>query len=222
MTALGTAAMAQESAPETRTITVRGQGEARGAPDLAMVQIGVQTRSSEAGKAVSQNSAHVRKIGEALAGHGVEERDVQTVNFSVTPRQDRDRQTGQPVGPITFIVDHALAVRVRDLARLGDVLGASVTAGANHIQAIQFEASEPGALEARARKAAMADARERAQQLAAAAGVTLGGPVSIVESDGRPGPTPRFAAEAASVASVPVAPGQLTVGVGVLVVYSIE
>lgn len=212
-------------APPRREIHVQGRGVASGAPDEATVQLGVETRNTDASRAVRENSEKVAAIRARLAGAGVEAKDVQTAQLSVTPQQPFDPQTGRPSGTPSYVVDHVLTVRVRAIEKLGDVLGGAVAAGANQIQSVAFAVSDPSRLEADARAKAMAEARSRAEQLAQAGGVKLGPPLTITESALQPMPRDdmryRMAAEAAA-APVPVAAGELQVEIHVQVTYGIQ
>lgn len=219
------AACAPASAPGVearKTISVTGSGSAYGAPDVAVIQIGVQTRSPNPKTAVDDNSRQAAAIQSAVQALGVEAKDLQTSNFSVSAQVDFDA-SGQPTGAMRYVVDNTLSVTVRDLARLGDVLGGAVAAGANNIYGISFSVSDPARLEAEARDRAMADARARAEALAKAAGVSLGGPLTIRESSSAPSyAMPVMRAEAAASAPVPVQAGQLQVELSVDVTYEIR
>lgn len=226
--ALGVSLLAAACAPVAapaatpKTIIVSGSGDAYGTPDVAAIQIGVQTRDADPKAAVSANNAQAGAIQEALQALGVDAKDLQTSNFSVSAQQDYDPGTGQPKGTFTYVVDNTLTVTVRDLAKLGDVLSGAVGAGANNIYGITFSVSDPAQLQAQAREKAMADAKARAEALAKAAGVTLGGPLNISESwNTAPVPMVAFRADAAASA-VPVQAGQLQVGIQVNVTYEIK
>lgn len=206
------------------SISVSGSGLAYGRPDLVTISIGVQTINTDAGQAVAQNNTKAESIMAALKALGIEDKDLQTNNFSVNAQRDYDPVTGQPKDTITYYVDNTLSVTVRDINRLGEVLGKAVEAGANNIYGISFGVSDPAALEAEAREKAMADARVRAEQLAKAAGVSLGSPINITESLNYPAPVPfaRDMALAAEGGSVPVATGQMQVSIQVSVSYEIR
>ena len=206
-----------------RTITVTGTGTAYGAPDIATVQVGVQTRSEDAGQAVNDNSTRMAALIAALKALGIDEKDLQTTNFSVYVQQDYDPQTGQPLETIHYQVDNTLNVTVRDTNQLGDVLSGAVDAGANTIYGVSFSVADPAALQGQARDLAVADAHERAEQLAAAAGVTLDVPLSISESSYVAQPV--YAARDAAVAAgapVPVQTGQIQVDLQVSITYTIK
>ena len=209
--------------PPRREISVQGRGVASGSPDEARVQVGVQTRGADAARAVRENSERVAAMRARLASAGVEARDVYTAQLSVTPQQPYDPQTGRPSGAPTYVVDHLLAVRVRAIGKLGDVLGESVAAGANQIQSVSFAVSDPTKLESEARAKAMAEARSRAEQLAQGGGVKLGAPLTITESAIFPvaGGDVRMRMEAAA-APIPVTAGELDVEIHVHVTYAIQ
>jgi hypothetical protein len=222
--ALRPAVAADPSEPPRREISVPGRGVASGAPDEARLQLGVETRGADAARVVRENSDKVAAVRARLAGAGVAAKDVQTAQLSVTPQQPFDPQTGRPSGAPTYVVDHVLAVRVRAVETLGDVLGECVAAGVNKIQSVTFEVSDPARLEAEARAKAMAQARSRAEQLAQGAGVKLGAPLTVTESAIVPLPRGdvRMRMAEAAIAPVPVAAGELDVEIQVHVTYAIQ
>jgi uncharacterized protein YggE len=207
-----------------RTISVTGNGIAYGTPDVAHVQIGVQSRGSDPGQAVDDNNTRMQALIAAIQGMGVAEQDLQTTNFSVYVQQDYDPQTGRPLETINYVVDNTLSVTVRDTNLLGDVLSGAVEAGANTIYGVSFSVADPAALEGQARDKAVADARARAEQLAQAAGVTLDSVLTISEytSGGQPIPIMREAADAAIGGAVPVQTGQIQVNMQVNITYTIR
>jgi uncharacterized protein YggE len=204
-----------------RTITVTGSGLAYGAPDVATVQIGVQSRGTDAGQVVT-DSTQTQALIDALKGLGIDEKDLQTTNFSVNVQQDYDPQTGQPLETIHYVVDNTLNVTIRDTNKLGDVLSGAVEAGANSIYGVSFTVADPDALENQARDLAVADARARAEQLAAAAGVTLDVPLTISEYANTVQPVYAARDMAVAAEAVPVQTGQIQVNMQVSITYTIK
>ncbi len=226
LVAFGSLTACVSAAPETpHTISVNGTGAAHGTPDVATAQIGVQSRDVDPAKAVDENNRKMAAILAALTGLGVEEKDVQTTNFSVSYQQDYDPLTGQPKETYTYIVDNTVSVIIRDLTKVGAVLGKTVDAGANSIYGVTFSVSDTAKLEAEARDRAMADAKARAEQLAQAAGVKLGEPMSINEYSS--GPVYASADVAmgkggGGAAPVPVSTGEIQVTLNVSITYIIR
>lgn len=217
-------APASPAIPAEHTLTVTGNGMVYGAPDKAIVSVGIEERNKNAAEAVASATTKMTRIIDAMKALGVEAKDLQTTNFSIYAQQDYDNE-GKPLSTYTYVVNNSLNVVVRDLAKVGDVLGNAVDAGANSIGGVTFSVEDTAALEAQAREQAMADAKARAEQLARAAGVTLGQPMSINEY--LSGPI-LYASEvkavglAADGSSVPVQSGQIQVNMQVSVTYIIK
>ena len=119
-----------------------------------------------------------------------------------------------------------MTAKVRDLDRLGDVLDWLVSAGANEVQGAQMSASDPSAAEHEALRAAITAARAKAEALAEAGGVTLGGLARVEEEPAARPPMPRMQMMAAGAmaegAPTEVAAGDLTVTRQVRAWFSIE
>lgn len=213
------AVLAQEDA---RRITVTGEGRVETAPDMATVTLGVTTEADGAREAIDSNSRAMAAVLERLTAAGIADRDLQTSNFSVTPRFDYSRTDGR--GEITgFVAQNSVVVRVRDLDGLGGILDAVARDGANNFQGLQFGLQDPGPVEDDAREAAVSEARRKAELYAAAAGVRLGALMTLSEEGGaRPQPMMMQAEMRAASDSVPVAAGEVSVTARVTLVYAIE
>ena len=222
--ALAACSAAAPAAEQPHTINVTGYGAAYGAPDIATAQIGVETRNADPARAVSANTEKMNAVIAAIKKLGVEDKDIQTTNFSLYAQQNYDAN-GQPTD-ITYVVTNTVSVTVRDLNKVGEVLGKATAAGANSVNGVSFSVSEAAALEAEARGNAMADAKARAQQLADAAGVALDKPMSIGEYTSMPipydGSRQMLAFGVGGGAEVPVSTGEYQVTVQVSVTYLIK
>ncbi len=119
-----------------------------------------------------------------------------------------------------YTATNNVEVTIRNLDTAGKVLSAATGAGANQLYGIRFEIEDPSAVQAEARKKAVADARARAERLAQLAGVKLGPAVSISEQDGGGGPVPMFAM-AKMDSAAPVERGELTVTSTVQIVFAL-
>jgi uncharacterized protein YggE len=211
--------------PVNRTITVNGSGKTYLTPDIAYVTIGVHTEGASASDAVAENNQLTQQVVDTIKKQGVDEKDIQTTNFSISPQQQYDTQ-GKPTGEIRYMVDNSVVVTIRDISKVGEILDTVVKAGANTISGIQFDVADKTAALSLAREAAVNSAHAKAEELAAAAGVNLG-PVQTISEYSSDGPTPMYsmrapAPMAADVASVPVSAGQMLITVEVNIVYGIQ
>ena len=217
--ALAPAAHAQGAAPTL--ITVTGENTAQAAPDLATVDLGVTTEGPTAAEALAANTAAVTTILNRLGKAGIEGRDIQTSNLSLNPNWTSTPDgTGSVISG--YMAMNMLSVRVRDLDKLGPVLDAVVTDGANTLNGIIFGLQDPKPVMAAARKAAVDDARARAGELAAAAGLSLGRIVSVTEGGAYPAPQPMYRAASAKDGAVPVAGGEVGMTASVTVVFEAQ
>jgi uncharacterized protein YggE len=213
------------AAPQStqRAITVPGEGSVQVAPDVVTVNLGVQTRNSNVQQAVTENNRIAAAIMEAARAIGVADADMQTAYFSVYPQTGYD-PFGVPTQETTYLVDNNLAVRLRDVTRLSELLQDAVDAGATNIYGVSFVISDTAAAEEQARAEAMADALSRAAQIAVDAGLTLGEPITI--STGMTLPQPIYYAPAYGVGGggegPPVSVGTNTVTVNVTVSYAVR
>ena len=209
--------------PAPRTLSVNGSAVANLTPDIAHISIGVHTENADSKEAVSANNSESQKVVDALKSMGVDPKDILTSNFSISP-QDVYGPDGQKTGT-TFMVDNTVVVTLRDLGKIGDLLNTAVAAGANSIYGIQFDVADKTSVLSSARKTAVDNAHAQAEELAQAAGVTLGQVQSISFYNSVPVPMADLkVASAVGIggASVPISPGQLTITVDVSIVYEIK
>lgn len=220
--AAGTAAPAATTT-QTRVMTVDGQVQVSAKPDVAYISIGVHTEDPNAATAVANNSAQAQRVMDALAAKGIDAKDLQTTSFSIYP-QDEYAPDGTKTGT-RFVVDNTVYVTLRDIAKVGDVLGAAVEAGANSISGIQFDLADKTSLLSGARDQAIAEARKQAEEMAKAAGVTLGSIQSINFYNNIPVPmydNKVVRAEGVGGGAPPISAGQLTFTVNVTLTFEIK
>jgi hypothetical protein len=222
VTALAASAQTAPLPPRHPSVTVLGSGETQGKPDFAQVQVGVVTEASTAAEALRKNNEAMSQLIVMIRKRGIEDKDLQTVQFNVSPRYKYDKAQQEPPKIAGYQVTNEVQVKVRKLTELGAFLDETVASGANQVRGISFGVTDPEQFLDSARKKAMADAERRAQAYAGAAGLKIGKPVRIEEQAGsRPGPYPAARMNAAAVSSVPVTPGELTFTVTVTVTYGI-
>jgi uncharacterized protein len=205
-----------------RTITMTGHGEVRSSPDMVSVTAGVTTSAATAAAALAANTARMKTVFAALEklGVGVAEKNIQTVNFSVSPQYANGNN--EPPRLTGYQVNNEVSVRLDDVAKLGGALDALVSAGANQMNGISFDIREPAPLLEKARTGAVADAQLRAQTYAKAAGVTLGAILSVSEGGGEVRPLRMAAPMVFAAKAVPVATGEQSVTADVSMVWEIR
>ncbi|WP_275783754.1 SIMPL domain-containing protein [Pararhizobium gei] len=218
---------AQDRSPREPIIAVSGEGRSAVAPDMAILSFSVVKDAKTAREALDANNKAMADVLNALKGSGLAERDLQTSGFAVNPQyQYPDNSDGgnRPPVLIGYQVANSLTIKVRDLAKLGEIVDQAVTLGVNQGGSIQFSNDKPEATITEARKAAVKDAMDKAAILSEAAGVKLGRVLEISENAARPEPLPMMRSMAKEYAAdaVPVASGENSYTVTVNVTFAIN
>jgi uncharacterized protein YggE len=231
--------------PSSALLSLTAEGRSRRAPDLAMFTAGVVTQGATAAEALSENNRRMAAVVAALRRAGIAERDIQTSSISLNPRYSnperdamiRARETREPYVPpaepsapriIGYDARNHVQVRVRRVAEMGRIIDTLAAAGANEVHGPNFTVDEPRAALDEARTAAVAEARQRAELYARAAGMRVVRIVSITEAGGYypvqdimvTGSRAGFAG-APPPPPMPVSPGELSLGVNVSVQFEL-
>ena len=201
-------------------VMVRGEGRVEAAPDMATLTLGVTAEAGTSREAMARNADAMSAVLGRLRSSGIDERDVQTSGLTLSPQYGRAQESEAPQVS-GYVAQNVVTVRVRDLAALGDVLDASVDAGANTLGRLSFGVAEPEALEAEARRLAVEDAMGKARELTAAADTGLGPVRAIFDEGGGGRPVEMMEARMAAADSIPVAEGVVAVESNVRMIFEI-
>ncbi|WOI57281.1 SIMPL domain-containing protein [Palleronia sp. LCG004] len=190
-------------------LEVMGEGRETVTPDLATIRMGVVAEAPEPQAAVTAMEEPLSALLAELDGLEIDPGDVQTGELRLNPIYANE---GPEPGAAPRITGYEAAsdveVLVRDLERLGVVLGAAIDAGSNRFNGLSFGIADPAPVADAALGSAVEDAMRKARILAEAAGRTLGPIVHMREMEGAGDPGPVMM-RAAMEGAVPVAPGSL-------------
>jgi uncharacterized protein YggE len=213
------------AADTPRLLTVSGHGEASGVPDQAQLSAGVTTTAKTAAEALAQNASQMNGVFAALKRLGIPERKIQTSNFSIQPQYPPYNQNNTGLQRIIgYTVSNQVSVTLDDVKKLGPAIDALVAAGANQINEVSFTIDDTKALVTKARVDAVADATDRANTYAKAAGVSLGSIVSISDAEIAISPPVPMMMKARNVAAeaTPIAAGEESISANVTIVWEIR
>jgi hypothetical protein len=209
----GGADAATTAGTSTDSVTVSGTGTVIAVPDQAEFDFTVQTKAATAAAALSRNATDTKAVITAVEGSGVAEADIQTTQVSLDPVTSSD---GTSITGYTAF--DTISVTKLAIAMAGAVVDAAVGAGANGVSGPSLSVSSQDSLYNQALKAAVAQAKTKAQALADAAGRSLGVVTTIVEGGGSP-PVP-FAVGAAKD-STPIEAGTQQIQATVTVTFAL-
>jgi uncharacterized protein YggE len=209
-------------APQAR-LDVSATGTADAAPDRATVSAGVVQQGKTAREAMFGNATLMTAVFDELEAAGIPKSGITTSQLSLKPQYDyRDRNKPTIKG---YEARNTVTVKSDDIEQVGPMLDALVRAGVNNINQVQFSVKDPKNALDKAREDAIKEAREKAENMAKAAGVKLGPLLSMTENSGGFNPPPIYARSgfaASESANTPISAGDQTMSVSVNLSYGIE
>lgn len=223
---LGAVALAGCSSPanpgsaDTTGITTSATGTATATPDIVTVTLGVTTRAANASAALDENNTRANDLINSLKERGIAAEDLQTSGLSINPTygENFDTITG-------YEVSNQVRATLRDISRAGELIDAAARAAGDaiRVQSLAFSISEESEAMGQARADAVRNARTQADQMAEAAGVSVGDVRAISDvSVSTPGPMFSRQESFAADSAVPIEPGTQELTVTVSVAFDIN
>ncbi len=161
------------NANQNDVITVTGTGEVYATPDIGLVDMSVVTQDKDVSKATDENSQKMNGIISYIKGAGVEEKDIKTIGFNISPVYSYEQRTGKR-NLDGYQVSQTLEVKIRDLSKVGDIISNATSLGANDVSSLSFTVDNDDAVKEEAKALAIKDARDKAKTLEKELGIKLG------------------------------------------------
>lgn len=218
-------AAAQEPVgPATPAIVTTGEAVIRRAPDQAFVTVAVESRAKAPRDAQKLNADAMTAVQQRLATLGLVRDAIRTTGYSI--QQEFDFVNGRRV-PREYLARNGVEVRVDAIDKIGEILDAVVAAGATNVAGVRFDLKDRAVVERDALKEAVADARARAEAMAAGAGRTLDRILRIDDTRQprivpMPSPAYRTMAAADAAAQTPIEAGLIEVRAQVTLTVAIK
>lgn len=222
---LGTLLYEFKSLPQNypQEISVSGEGKAYAKPDIATVNLGMNTQGLKSQDAVDKNNIVINAVVKSIKDLGVDDKDIQTILYNLAPVYDYTKKGRVFKG---YSLDQRIQVKIRNFDKISDILDKATSSGANTVGDLQFTIDNPETVKAEARAKAIAKAKQKALTLVSQAGLKIEKLVNISE-EGAPGPMPLYGLGGEIMKeSVSVAPqietGQLEVNSTVTLTYRVR
>jgi len=183
-------------------VTVSGTGKVYAKPDVALVSLGVTSQATTVAEVTKANTDKMNAVIEAVKAQGIDEKDIQTTNYSLTPVYDNNYYVMPTAVPTSgagvsssgssmvrngttlkgYKLQQDVQVKIRDFTKVGDVLSQTTAKGANTVGDLQFTIDNPEQFKEEARAKAIAQAKSNAKNLASESGINLGKLVNVYEN----------------------------------------
>jgi uncharacterized protein len=202
-----------------REVTVVGSGQVQGVPDTLTADVGIEFTAPDVTAAMNQTNDRQQAVINAVAGAGVDRKDISTTGVSLQPQYDNAG------GTITgYRAGNSIRIKIHPTDSASHVLAVIVGAGgdATRINSVSYSIADDSQLVKDARARAFADAKNRAEQYAQLSGLKLGKIISISEASGATAPAPPPLRGGAMPSAIPLEPGQQTVSFSVTAVWQLQ
>jgi len=205
---------------------VEGTGKSFVTPDIAKVSVGIEESGTSLKTVQDSVNRKSKDLTDTLKDLGIDEKDIKTTSYNLYPQFDYSTPAPRLTG---YRVSTTYEVTIRDFDKVNDALTAVTSAGANIIGGVAFEVNDKTKKEKlqEAREMAVAEAKDKAEGLAKAAGVTLGKIINISEAQGiEPRPIALMEKTIDSSVTEPIAPdiqpGETELSVNVILSFEIR
>lgn len=214
-----------DSLMPARVITVTAEGKATMTPDIAKFTFLVVTQGSNPQAVALSNNQQMNSAITYVKSNGIEDKDVKTIRYDLSPRYSYERSTGKSY-IYGYELTQTVSVKVRDFNKVGKIIGGLPKYGINNISSVSFSVEDPEKYLAEARDKAFDKAKSKASEMAGRTGVQLGNILNFSESSSQPGPPPYYSevlGKGGATAVAPlIQPGSQETSVVVSVTYEIK
>jgi uncharacterized protein len=207
------------------TVTVNGQATVTSPPDEAVIVLTVENDAVNAADAMNATSVQSKQMLDRLKSDGIPDSAIQTSSITLYPVRTYDPTTGKET--LTgYRAQNSVQVTLKDAPTVARALAAGVETGATLVSGPDWRLKDDSQAVNEALKQAVANARTKAETLAAAEGMALG-EVLIMNEGTVQVPVPPIyqsagAADSTKVAEPPVNSGNLDVTATVTVTYTLK
>lgn len=205
-------------------INVAGTAQRMVQPDLAYIELGVETRGDTAQIAVAQNAEIMSRVMANLQKAKIPCENMATTTFSLSPQYHYPKeQAPQLTG---YLASNLLRITLRgeELERIGEVIDISTEAGANKVMNIVFTVENSEELELELLAEAVENGKKKAQTMAQAADVKLGKLLDLSSSSASTMPyrlNLRDESFVMKAAGTPIQPGEIKISAHVNLQYDL-
>ncbi len=200
------------------TVSVNGNAQVTVKPDVAYITLGTLNNNVNAATARTANNAAMDKIMVAVKAQGVADKDIKTVNYSISPTYDISgiKITG-------YQIINNIQVKVNNLDKLGQIIQTATSAGANTADSLYFDLKDREGAYNQALTKAIENARQRAETLVKSANGTLCEVISVTETSNYD-PTPIYQGNFNTAAGkgTPVSSGNMEINAAVSITYKFK
>jgi uncharacterized protein YggE len=171
-------------------ISVSGEGKILVAPDLAIIQLGVQNSGKDPKEVKQLNDVTIDKVIAYIKKFGIPVTDYQTTQMSLYKNYDYEKKKH------SYQANQTISVTLKDISKYNAFMMDVMETGINVINGVSFKSSKMELFESEARKKAILNAKKKAEDyVSVLPGQKVGKAISISDSSQINYPQPVFMAK---------------------------
>ncbi|WNM20394.1 SIMPL domain-containing protein [Flavobacterium capsici] len=201
-------AFAQDGKTQVPQITVTGEGKVKVTPDRAIVNVGVQNSGKDAKEVKTLNDETVDKVIKFLKKSGINPADYKTNNVSLNKNYDYEKKK------YFFQANQSISITLKDLSKYDEIMMGLNDAGINSIQGVEFKSSKMEELERDARRKAMLNAKQKAEDYVTVLNQKIGKALLISDNSQVFYPQPMYKNSMMTMAADMAMPERETLAIG--------
>lgn len=222
--ALVTATIQAQEQKQVPQITVSGEGKIKVTPDEAMITVAVENTGKESAEVKKKNDEIVDKVLKLIKQRGIPTSDYQTQRVNLYKNYDYNAKK------YNYVANQTISIHLKDLSKYDKLMMDLVDSGINSIQGVEFKSSKIKEYESQARKKAMLDAKQKAEDyVSVLVGQKVGKALVISDNSYTNYPRPVFAemktmamADGASTPQETLAIGEIEIVSNISVSFVLE
>jgi hypothetical protein len=148
---------AQEYKPQIPQVTVSGEGKIKVTPDQALITVSIETKGTKAADVKKENDIAVEKVLQFVKRMKLPKEDVLTQRVNLYPNYDYEKKKHN------YLANQTIVILLKDLSKYDELSEGLIDNGVNRIENVEFKSSKLEQLQSDARKAAMKDAKQKAE-----------------------------------------------------------
>lgn len=153
---LATASLYAQENKSIQQINVSGEGKVLVVPDEAVITIGVENTGNNAAEVKKKNDDAIDKAIQTIKKQGIAATDFQTQRVSLYKTYDYENKKN------VYQASQSIRIHLKNLTKYDPLMLGLLESGVNTIQNVEFKSSKINELEAEARKKAMLNAKQKA------------------------------------------------------------
>jgi uncharacterized protein YggE len=150
-------------------INVQGVGNISVKPNIAFVELGVETENKDPLKAQQENTTKINAINQVLKGVVVD-KDQQTQEYAIIPSYSYEKSKPILEG---YKVRHILKLKISQIDKVGEIIQKATQAGANVLNNVRFDIENKDNVIIKAAQKALKNAQEKAKAMASTMGLEI-------------------------------------------------